>query len=169
MGEDSDNAQEPAEGGNPAQYGPEIGHVYICPEAMPNAADGPEAWIQRVTLLCNEVDTMTRHVWNMLAANAPVLLNTEIGAHIGAIGLVVRSIEMVGTQMLEKFGMKPLDPLEDQKKLIRDQLADPATPAELRDFLLGILGHLNDLPDTPKPPPAEATEWPEEGFVIGGE
>jgi hypothetical protein len=91
----------------------------------------------------------------------------NLAIYMAGIGYTARGIAKAGRELLAKLGIEPLDALEEQKKLVREQIAKPDTPPELREHLLGILGFLNNLPDHHRP--TEDTEFPAEGFTIGGE
>lgn len=143
------------------------GHIYVSPDALPDDTYTAEQWVQRVTLLADEIDTLNRGVWNAIVAKAPVLMrDNELLAYLMGTGFLAQGIELTGRKLLERIGMPAIDPVEEQRRLIRDQLAKPDCPEDLRDHLLAVLGRLNDtLPSRPTSSPTD--DFPEGGFTIG--
>lgn len=157
----SEEDQKPATGPENAPSG----HIYVCQDALPDPTGPPYEFIQRVTLLAYEIDTLSQQLWGVLAANAPVLLRSDAAVFVVGIGYLARGIERTGREMLARLGLPALDPLEDQKRLVRQQLAKPDCPADLAEHLTAVLEWLEGLEPTK---PVESTEWPVEGFTIGG-
>lgn len=163
---DSENQQTPEEGSGSFN----TGHFYVCADAMPDPELGPTAWIQRVTMLAEQMDDMCAMVFRTLEQAAPILIHgpdghpTSISIYLAGVGYTARETAKRGKELLAKLGVPALDPLEEQKNLMRAQIAKPDCPAELRDHLLEVLGQLNNLPVTP---PTVESDFPEEGFTIG--
>lgn len=145
-------------------------HFYITPAILPQPNDTDTEWIQRVTMLAEMGEELARHIFTYLRINAPVLVTEDTLLYhlLSGLGLTMRGITVTGTRQLEKVGKKPLDPADEQARLICDELAKPNLPADLRDALLTVLAH-NLETHPPAEPPAESTEWPTEGFVLGDE
>lgn len=146
--------------------------IYICPDALPHSTDTPEEWVQRVTLLAQQIDTMAGQLFNYLRVNAPMLLTADglNAAHLLAgIGFTAQGIAKTGAEVLTAAGKAVLDPVEEQKRLIRDQLDNPNCPAELREDLLGMLAMALQEDSAPVEQPPAEDEWPADGVVIGGE
>lgn len=145
-------------------------HIYVCPETLPDpdTADAAQ-FLQRVQLLSAQIDHMNQLVWKIVTTNAPVLERaTDINVYIMGVGFLAQGLAITTKRLLEHMGVEPLNYLEDQRRLIRDQLDRPDCPVELREHLLDVLGWLNNQPDAPATA-TEETEWPEGGFTIGGE
>lgn len=143
-------------------------HFYITPDILPQPEDTDIEWIQRVTMLADMGEEVMKAIYTYLRINAPILVtDDQLLYHlIAGIGLVLRGISVTGTTQLEKVGKAPLDAEEEQGKLIRDELAKPNLPEDLREALLTILAHQLDA-STKQPVPD--SDWPVGGFTIGGE
>lgn len=147
-------------------------HFYITPDILPKPDDTDTEWIQRVTMLSEMGEDVMRTIYTYLRINAPILVTEDQLLYhlIAGVGLVLRGIHITGSTQLEKVGERPLDAEEEQMRLIRDQLAAPNCPADIRDALLTILQHnLEATRERVKQPPVEDAEWPSDGIVIGGE
>jgi hypothetical protein len=139
-------------------------HIYICAEAMPRDDMTPAQWIQRVTLLAEQVDDMAGALWMWATVNAPLLLQLPaFQAYVSGIGYTGRNIAATGRVQLKKLGVEPLDPLEGMREIVRLQLDKPDLSAELRDRLLKMLSDLSREASVPVTPDAE---WPKGGFTI---
>lgn len=147
-------------------------HFYITPDILPKSDSSDTQWIQQVTMLAEMSEYAARTIFDYLNANAPVLLvqDQPLFHWLSGLGLLLRGIQVTGRAWQEKHGVQPLDAEEEQARLIRDELANPNLPADLREALLTILAHnLEASREGPKvkSPEADAEEWPAEGVVIG--
>lgn len=142
-------------------------HFYITPEVLPKPDDSIEEWARRTTMLAEMVEQLARSTHTLLQMYAPVLTSDDqpFTHMLAGIGLVCLGIAATGRAQLDKTGTTPLTVQDDQLRIIRDQLAKPGIDPELRDALLAILAHNLETPDQP----TEPTDFPEGGFVIGGE
>lgn len=143
-------------------------HFYVTPDVLPKPDDSDTEWIQRVSMLAEMGEQLMRHAYTFLRINAPILVGSDqLTFHLMAgVGLLLRGIATTGERQLAKAGLKPLDVDEDQTRTVRDELAKPNLPPELRDALLTILAHNLEESGKRTPEPAD-DEWPEE-IVIGG-
>lgn len=146
-------------------------HFYLVPDLLPQPDDTDTEWIQRVAMLGDVFEEVASNIFHIIQANAPVLLGSDsLLTHlIGGLGVMSRGIHATGTRQLAKRGLQPLSAEEEQVRVVRDQLADPRCSGELRDALLAILQHNLERTSRPAQKPAEPVDFPEEGFVIGGD
>ena len=142
-------------------------HFYITPEVLPKPDDSLEEWVQRTTMLAEMVEKLAQSTFTLMQLYAPVLTGPDqpFIQILSGIGLVCLGIAATGRVQLEKRGTEPLDVKDDQLRIIRDQLAKPGLDPELRDALLTILQHNLEEEGEPSPP----ADFPEDGWVIGGE
>lgn len=150
-------------------------HFYISTDMLPDANASREEWERRTVMLAGMLEQMTRSLYEYLRAAAPVLVSGEqIAGHmLGSIGLVAKGIHISGLVQLQKAGVEPLDAEDDQARLIADRLANPAISTDEREFLLALQQHRTECGTahtfTGETPLADDTDFPAEGFVIGGD
>ena len=142
-------------------------HFYITPAILPQPDDTDTEWIQRVTMLAGVGEELAKNIFLYLRAAAPVLVteDTALFHLLAGLGLTLRGVTATGERQLAKVGKEPLDATEEQARTIRDELGKPDIDPALRDALLTILAH--NLEAGRQQPPAEDSEWPAGGFVIG--
>ena len=142
-------------------------HFYVTPEVLPTPDATDIEWIQRVTMLGEMIEKLAESTFTMLMMYAPVLADSDqpFGHLLSGIGFVGLGIATTGRRQLEKAGRSQLRLKDDQLRIIRDQLAKPDLDTELRDALLTILAHNLEEESAP----AEPSDFPAEGFVIGDE
>lgn len=147
-------------------------HFIVCEHILPKPDDSQEDWVRRTTMLADMAEGLASSMFAWLRINAPMLTTYESlpAQLVAGIGFLCRGIRDTGRAQLEKRGVEPLDINSDQARIARDRLADPTCSPQEREFLLDVLAHLLECEGRRTPnPPAEPTEWPEGGFVIGGE
>lgn len=142
-------------------------HFYITPAILPQPDSTDTEWIQRVTMLASVGEELAKHIYLYLKAAAPVLVteDTLLFHLLAGLGLTLRGVTATGERQLAKAGKEPLDATEEQARTIRDELAKPNLPPDLREALLTILAH--NLNAEKQRPSAEDSDWPAGGFVIG--
>lgn len=146
---------------------PNHNHFYVTPAMLPQPTDTDTQWVQRVTMLAEISEEVMKTLHGFLRINAPILLDEALPTYhlIAGLGFILRGIQLTGRTQLEKSGTAPLDPEDEQARIIRDELARPDLDLQLREALLTLLSH--QLDRSAKPP--ADSEWPADGFVIGGE
>lgn len=161
--------------GHQHQPEPQHAHFVVCPEIFPKPDDSPEDWMARTTMLAEMAEQLASAAYMWLRINAPILAQYDSlpAQLIASIGVVCRGIRDTGREQLEKAGIEPLNVEEDQARMARDRLANPATPIEEREFLLGMLAHKLECesrqqtrePETSNSPLPADEEWPTELII----
>ena len=147
-------------------------HFIVCPAILPKPTDSFEEWAARSVMLADMAEQLAGTLFTWVRINVPMLADPDTlpAQLIAAVGVLMKGVRDSGRVQLQKAGIEPLDAKEDQANMARDRLADPATPADEREFLLGVLAHKLQCEQggSPREASQEAPEdWPD--VLVTGE
>lgn len=115
-----------------------------------------EEWVQRATLVSQQLYELTAQIFVAIKDAAPILLHTEISNLMLGIGHTLALLRQSGETFMGRQGIAPLDFLVEQRRVIADALAESGITDEDQERLAQYTAILDEQESKAK---AAVDDW----------